>query len=177
MRTIHPQLSLLLMIDFQARLVPAIHDGAAVMSQARKLLDAATILEVPMVATEQNPMRLGGTLPDLAVDSGNVVAKTSFDALRAPELLERIDSNRTCVVAGCEAHVCVLQTVLGLLDLGRSVFVVADAVGSRRAESRDFALRRMERHGAEIVTAEMVIFEWLGSSEHPRFREMLAVIR
>jgi nicotinamidase-related amidase len=81
------------------------------------------------------------------------------------------------VVAGCEAHVCVLQTVLGLIDSGRRVFVVQDAIGSRRAENKEAAVRRMERHGAEIVTTEMVVFEWLGSAEHPRFREAVALIK
>ena len=70
-----------------------------------------------------------------------------------------------------------LQTVLGLLDTGRRVYLVRDAVGSRRAESKETAINRMERHGAEIVTTEMVIFEWLGSAEHPRFNEALALIK
>jgi nicotinamidase-related amidase len=71
----------------------------------------------------------------------------------------------------------VLQTVLGLIDSGRRVFVVQDAIGSRRAENKEAAVRRMERHGAEIVTTEMVVFEWLGSAEHPRFREAVALIK
>jgi nicotinamidase-related amidase len=81
------------------------------------------------------------------------------------------------VVAGCEAHVCVLQTVLGLLDAGRKVYVVRDALGSRQPESKETAIRRMERHGAEIVTTEMVVFEWLESAEHPRFRDAIALIK
>ncbi|MDA3857540.1 MAG: isochorismatase family protein, partial [Roseovarius sp.] len=81
------------------------------------------------------------------------------------------------VVIGCEAHVCLLQTVLGLLSAGRKVYVVADAIGSRMVESRCTALGRMERHGAEIVTTEMVVFEWLSSAEHPEFREMLKLIK
>lgn len=177
MRTIDPQQSSLLLIDLQARLMPAIQDGAAVVAQARRLLEAAALFGVPVVATEQNPRALGPTVPDLAIEPGAVLAKMTFDALREPEGVDRLPPGRAYVVAGCEAHVCVLQTVLGLLDLGRPVFVVADAVGSRRAENREAALRRMERHGAEIVTAEMVIFEWLGSCEHPRFREALALVR
>lgn len=172
-----PDRSTLLLIDLQARLVPAIHDGPSVVAQARRLRDAAALLGVPVLVTEQNPKALGPTLPDLAVPPPDTLAKMTFDALRAPGLLDRFSEGDACVVTGCEAHVCVLQTVLGLLDRGRPVFVVADATGSRRAESRDLALRRMERHGAEIVTAEMVIFEWLGSCEHPRFRDALALVR
>ena len=81
------------------------------------------------------------------------------------------------VVAGCEAHICVLQTALGLIEAGRLVFVVRDAIGSRRPESKETAIRRMERHGVEIVTTEMVVFEWLQTAAHPRFREMAALIK
>jgi len=81
------------------------------------------------------------------------------------------------VVAGCETHVCVLQTALGLLRAGRRVAIVRDAVGSRRAESKETALRRMEREGAEVVTTEMVLFEWLGTAEDPRLRQVLKLVR
>jgi isochorismate hydrolase len=101
----------------------------------------------------------------------------SFDALGAPGVMDHRPLDRTIVAIGCEAHVCVLQTVLGLRERGHRVAVVRDAVGSRRAESRQAALARLDRHGAEIVTAEMVIFEWLESCEHPRFREALALVR
>lgn len=175
MRSVDPAASLLLLIDFQERLMPAIANGAAVLANARRLLDAANLLGVPALLTEQNPKGLGPTVPDLAGPAA--VAKTTFDACRSPEVRDRLPPRLAAVVAGCEAHVCVLQTVLGLLDEGRRIFVAADAVGSRREESRLAALARMERHGAEVVTTEMVIFEWLGSSEHPRFREALALIR
>jgi isochorismate hydrolase len=101
----------------------------------------------------------------------------TFDATAAPEVLQHLPPDRTPVVAGCEAHVCVLQTVLGLLALGRPVTVVADAIASRRSESRAGALDRLSRHGAEIVTTEMAIFEWLGSANHPRFKDALALVR
>lgn len=175
MRLLDPAGSILLLIDLQDRLMPAIEGGAAVLANARRLLDAGRLLDVPVLATEQNPKGLGPTVPALA--GAPRVAKMTFDALRSPGVLDRLPETLVPVVAGCEAHVCVLQTVLGLLDRGRRAVVVADAVGSRRAESREWALRRMERHGAEIVTAEMAIFEWLGTSEHPRFREALALVR
>src|SRR5688572_8102251 len=98
----------------------------------------------------------------------------TFDAVREPRRAERLPNRPDMVVAGCEAHVCVLQTVLGLLDAGRRVFVVRDAIGARRAESTETAIWRMKRHGAEVVTTEMVVFEWLGTADHPRFREAVA---
>jgi nicotinamidase-related amidase len=169
--------SLLLIVDFQARLMPAIDQGGTAVANARRLLDAARLLGVPVLFTEENPQGLGPTLPELAAERGAVVAKLAFDSTRSPGFLDRLPADRGIVVAGCEAHVCVLQTVLGLLDHGRRVWVVRDAVGSRRPESKETAIHRMERHGAEVVTAEMVVFEWLATAEHPRFREALALIR
>lgn len=177
MRTIDRETSALLVVDFQSRLMPAIEDGDAVVANARLLLAAAGLLEVPAALTEQNPSGLGGTVPELDAQAhGPALAKMTFDACREGGLA-RLPSRPVLVVAGCEAHVCVLQTVLGLLDAGRRVYVVQDAVGARRAENKTAALRRMERHGAEVVTTEMVVFEWLATAEHPRFREALALLK
>jgi isochorismate hydrolase len=100
----------------------------------------------------------------------------TFSAVGAHGFFERLTPGRDAVVGGWEAHVCVLQTVLALIEAGRRVFVVSDAVGSRRSESKEIALRRMAQSGAEIVTMEMVVFEWLQSAGHPRFKEAMALI-
>jgi nicotinamidase-related amidase len=173
--TIDGQASTLLLIDFQTKLMPAIDDAATAVMNARRLIEAAAILGVPTFFTEQNAQRLGPTVSDLATDPSLIVHKMTFDP--APDLLPRLSDGHAIVVAGWEAHVCVLQTVLGLLETGRHVFVVRDAIGSRRAESKETAVGRMARHGAEIVTAEMVVFEWLKTAEHPRFREVAALIK
>lgn len=172
------QHDLLLMVDFQTRLMPAIAAGQEVAAHAQRLLAAARLLRVPVVYTEQNPTRLGGTLPELAPREGEaVLSKMTFDAWRSPEVRRAAPAGRDLLVAGCEAHVCVLQTVLGALADGRRVKVARDAIGSRREESRAAAIARMERHGAEIVTTEMVVFEWLGSADHPAFKETIALIK
>lgn len=177
MRTIDRATSALLVVDFQSRLMPAIEDGTAVVANARRLLAAAGLLDVPMMFTEQNAGGLGATVPGLnPAVHGPVLPKMTFDACRDGGLA-KLPDRPDFVVAGCEAHVCVLQTVLGLLDAGRRVYVVQDALGARRAESKSVALQRMERHGAEIVTTEMVIFEWLATAEHPRFRAALALLK
>jgi nicotinamidase-related amidase len=177
MYTLERASAMLLVIDLQQRLMPAIDGAAAVVANTRRLLDAAALLEVPVLGTEQNPAGLGPTVESLA--SGlPVVAKMSFDACAVPGFLEHLPrERRQLVIAGCEAHVCVLQTALGLLARGYSVFVVADAVGSRRAESKAAAVARMQRHGVEVVTTEMVVFEWLKSAEHPRFKEVVGLIK
>jgi len=177
MPTLDPHVSTLVVVDVQAKLVPAIDAGAAVVENVRRLTAAAELLAVPVLFTEQNAKRLGSTVPELCADPASVVHKMTFDSVRTPVFLERLAADRVAVVAGCEAHVCVLQTVLSLIDRGRRVFVVCDAIGSRRSESKEIALRRMERHGAEIVTVEMVLFEWLQTAEHPRFRETVALIK
>jgi nicotinamidase-related amidase len=146
--------SVLALIDFQEKLMPAISDGEEAVANAGRLLAAAEQLGVPVVMTEQNPKGLGGTVPELARPDGTipVVAKMEFDATRAAHVVDHLPAGHHIVVAGCEAHVCVLQTVLGLLDRSRRVYVVADAVGSRRPASKEAALHRLERAGAEIVT-------------------------
>ncbi|MBE0452051.1 MAG: isochorismatase family protein [Roseovarius sp.] len=168
----------LLLIDYQTRLMPAIHEGARVIANGSRLLQAARLLDVPRSFTEQNPDRLGRTVPDLAPEPGEtVLAKMNFDACADTALTKEVPAGQRLVVCGCEAHVCVLQTVLGLLNAGRDVVLVADATASRVTGNRDTALARMARHGAEIVTTEMVLFEWLKSASHPRFREVLALIK
>ena len=177
MLTIDVRASTLLLIDFQAKLMPAILDAGTVVANARRLIGAAAILGVPVLFTEQNAKGLGPTVSELAPHPSLIVHKMAFDACREPGFLSRLAEGHAIVAAGCEAHVCVLQTALGLVETARQVFVVRDAAGSRRAESKETAFRRMERHGVEAVTAEMVIFEWLQTAEHPRFRETAALIK
>lgn len=167
--------SALLLVDFQARLMPAIANGAASLAEGVRLAKAAALLGVPVLLTEQTPDKLGPTVEALA-GVGPVLAKASFDAGRAPGFAAALPERPAMVVAGWETHVCVLQTVLGLLASHR-VAVVADAVGSRTEANRAAGLARMQAAGAEVVTAEMAVFEWLGSAGHPRFREALALVK
>ncbi len=179
MRTIDRATSALVIVDVQTRLMPAIEDGGTAIANTRRLLDAAALLDVPVRFTEQNPHGLGATVPALAQAcvEGSVLHKLTFDACRTDARLDWLPNRSSLVITGCEAHVCVLQTVLGLLDAGRQVYVVEYEVGSRRASNNNAALHRMARHGAEIVTTEMVVFEWLVTAEHPRFREVIALVK
>lgn len=168
---------LLLAVDFQARLMPAIHNGAEVLANAHRLIAAAGLLGVPLLATEQYPKGLGHTVPDLLPAQTPIIEKMSFDASAAPGLPAALGEAQTIIVTGCEAHVCVLQTVAGLLGLNRRVIVVRDAIGSRTADNRAAAIARMAGFGAEIVTTEMVVFELLGAATHPKFREVIALVK
>jgi nicotinamidase-related amidase len=169
--------SALLIVDFQSRLMPAIEDGNVAVANARRLIDAAAMFDIPVIVTEQNTAGLGPTVPELCSDTARLEHKMTFDACRMPGFLDRLGNPPDLVVAGCETHVCVLQTVLGLIGAGRRVYAVRDAMGSRRSENKEQALRRMERSGAEIVTTEMVLFEWLGTAEDQRLRHVIDLIR
>jgi nicotinamidase-related amidase len=170
--------AVLLLIDLQERLMPVIHNHQAIVARAVRLAEAATLLGVPVRATEQNPAGLGPTVPPLAAYPQVVLAKTTFSAAGQdgfPALLPA--GSGEIVVAGCEAHVCVLQTVLDLLASGHRVIWAADAIGSRDPADRAAAIDRARQHGAEIVTSEMVLFEWLRDARHPRFREVHKLLR
>lgn len=177
MPLIDPARSALVVIDFQARLMPAIDQGAVRIANAARLIRAAGMLELPRHATEQNPDRLGATVPELGLPPGEALPKMTFDSLRDPAIAARLDGDAALVVCGCEAHVCVLQTVMSLLAQGRRIHVVTDATGSRTEANRQAGLERMRAHGADLVTTEMVLFEWLGSAAHPAFKAMMPLIK
>ena len=169
--------AVLLLIDLQERLMPVIADHEVVVARAVRLAEAATLLDVPVRATEQNPAGLGRTVPPLSGYPQAVLAKTTFSAAADPGFAALLPADGEIVVAGVEAHVCVLQTVLDLLDVGRRVVWAADATGSRDPADRAAAIDRARRHGAEIVTSEMVLFEWLRDARHPKFREVHKLLR
>jgi nicotinamidase-related amidase len=170
--------SVLLIIDIQSRLMPAIEGAATVIANAMRLMDAAALLGVPALATEQNPQGLGASVPEVAERNLLVLHKRYFDATREAAFAGLLPADRTdIVVCGCEAHVCVMQTVLGLRAQNRRVFLIRDAVGSRRAENKEAAIARLARAGVEVATTEMVLFEWLETSDHPKFREALALVK
>ena len=172
---ITPDTSLLLHIDLQERLLPAIYEGQKAVDNAVWLTEIARRLNVPVGATVQYPKGLGPLAADLAkrLEPGETVEKIHFSALRDGCLnaLPGFDRQQI-VVTGSEAHVCVLQTVLDLHLSGKQVFVVSDAVGSRQTTDKDLALNRMRGVGITIVSREMVAFEWLQKAGTDRFREI-----
>lgn len=174
--TLNAKQSVLLVIDLQERLLPAIDDGQSVIDQTAWLIGVARKLEVPVIATEQNPQGLGRTAAKIAqlLSAGELVDKIHFSAVAEGNLLSHPQGNRMqWVVCGTESHVCVQQTVFDLLAAGRQVAVVEEAVGSRKARDKMLALQRMRQHGAEIVSREMVAFEWLKQANTPDFRTIL----
>jgi nicotinamidase-related amidase len=167
--------SALLVVDVQDRLLPHIHGWQVLLDNVIWLVRVAQRIGVPVMATEQYPKGLGHTNGDLVklFPEGAVAEKSHFSCVGAQCLPGLPGSDRPqVVVCGIESHVCVLQTVIELRGQGRDVFVVADAVGSRDPENRALALERMRCHGIEVVTREMVAFEWLRQAGTPLFKEV-----
>lgn len=170
--------SQLLLIDYQARLMPAMSGADAVRANALRLGQMAQLMAVPSWGTEQIPDKLGPLDAELAALCGQVVAKTRFSAADVLDaLLQTRAERRTLVLAGCEAHVCLLQTALDLNEAGWSVWVATDACGSRSPHNRDAAFARLAAAGCRLVTTEMVGFEWLRDAGHPAFRPWQRLIR
>ncbi|HWJ96171.1 MAG TPA: isochorismatase family protein, partial [Telluria sp.] len=187
--------SQLLLVDYQARLMPAIHESELVLRNALRLARIAKLLEIPVWGTEENPAGLGENPPELKALCRKTLVKMHFsacadglaDLLRPPakqggnarSLPKHLQKppapeRSAIVVAGCEAHVCMMQTALDLLDEEFEVWVVTDACSSRSERNRDAAFDRLAAAGAELVTTEMAAFEWLRTAEHPMFKEVLA---
>ena len=165
-------------VDLQERLLPVVSGGDAVAARAALLLRGAAELGVAAAATEQAPDKLGSTVADVLAADSEAIAKTAFGAAAALGLTEAASDNRhQAVLCGVETHVCVAQTALELLSAGYSVSVCEDACGSRSPRDHAVALDRLRGEGAVVTTVEAVLFEWLGSSDHPRFRAVSELVK
>lgn len=170
--------SMVLLVDMQEKMLPAIHDSDLLVARAERLLSAARILGVPVVATEHCVEKIGATDPRLAGYTDLVLYKEHFNAARETGFVEQLPVGRhNVVVIGTEAHVCVLQTALGLAQAGLTPWLLSDGVGSRRESDRAAALQRWLASGGNVASSEMAMFEWLGSARHPQFRDVLALIK
>lgn len=174
--------TVLLMVDLQERLLPAMANADAILRQSLIIVQVARTLNLPILLTEQYPKGLGRTVPDLIAALGDAyrpVEKTTFSACGEEGMGEALRAlgARGVLLVGIEAHVCVLQTALDLLEAGYDVFPVADAVSSRHEGDRFLGLKRMCQNGAQLVSTEMLLFELLQTSQDPCFRTLQNLIR
>lgn len=169
----------LLVVDMQEKLLATMRDRDLVVANAARLIRGARELQIPVWATEQYPRGLGPTVPPIAELIPDRPTKMSFQCCAVPQLLEQLYGRhiRHLTLAGIEAHVCVAQTALELLDLGFRVQVPADAVTSRNPRDCEFALRRLEQAGAVISTTEAVLFEWLETADCPQFKVISNLVK
>lgn len=173
------QYGALLVVDVQAKLMARIENRDLVVANAVRLVRAAKTLGLPVWATEQYPQGLGPTVDELARLIPDRPSKTTFHCCSAPQILEQLYGRqiRHVTLTGIEAHVCVAQTALELLNLGFGVEVPADAVGSRSRMDWEFALRRLECAGAVVTTTEAVLFEWTECSDRPEFKAISELVK
>ena len=173
-----------LIVDFQERLMPAMYGREELQNNVVRLLKGLSLLEIPMLITEQYPKGLGHMLPELleAAQGAPVIAKTSFGALENNDVLGHLEQleqfgRKQVLVCGIEAHICVLQSALQLLDKGLAPIFVTDCIASRRQPDLMAAFMRAEREGVQFVSTEMALFELMGSKEHPQFKAISALIK
>lgn len=169
----------LLIVDLQDRILAATPDRATVVWNSRRLVDAARLLGLPVLATEQYPERLGPTTAVLAERLPAADAKLTFSCTSCRRLFEPLAEQGVSkvLIAGIEAHVCVAQTALDLLHEGFQVFLAVDAIGSRFAVDRDTAFRRLDAAGCTLTTVEAALFEWCEAAGTPEFKQISALVR
>jgi nicotinamidase-related amidase len=203
--TAYTENSALIVIDMQEKLVPAMHEMHDLIIRTETLLRGCTLLNLPVIFTQQYTKGLGETIEPLknayveAASSANEnvklavedqlmphehivfshVEKTDFSAASEPAFMDKLDKTgcRKVVICGVEAHICVLQTAEALRDLGYTVSVAADATASRRSDDADFAYSRMRRGGITVTTSEALLFGFLKSSKHPMFRQISELVK
>jgi len=199
---LNEQDSQLILIDYQDRLMPSLHEGPSCIQNALRLAKTASAMHIPIWGVEQNPEKLGPNHAELKSYCSKTLNKMSFSAVAdglldwlvppqrpksgnarsLPKHLQKNDDapqmqRPSLVLAGCEAHVCLMQTALELLDNEMEVWVVTDACSSRTERNRDAAFDRLAGSGAELLTTEMVLFEWLKNADHPSFKLVQSLIK
>ena len=174
--------SVCVIVDIQARLLPAMNDSEQVLNRTQMLLKGLKELQVPVVVTEQYPQGLGNTVPELTElldEQTAVIAKTSFSCFGEPAFAELMDVEKrpVMIIAGIESHVCVAQTALDALNAGFQVFVAADAVNSRKESDLNTALAQLRHAGCTVASAEAILFMLLKSAKHPAFKAISKLVR
>lgn len=172
--------SALLVVDIQQKLIPAIESADQVVNKSSQLIQAANILELPFLVSEQYPSGLGHTVSELDVSNAKIIEeKSMFSCRGCPSFMSYLEDNgfQSVLICGIETHVCVAQTAFDLIASGFQVHVAVDATGSRSQTDRDVAIRRMSLHGIVTTTVESAIFEWCETSSAGEFKLISNLIK
>lgn len=171
----------LVIVDVQGKLARLVDDSDALIANCGKLIQGAQVLGLPIVRLEQNPEKLGATVDELNdfLSDAEPIPKFTFNACDEPKFAEAVQAKGvdTWLVCGIEAHICVYQTAMGLLDLGYKVQVVGDCISSRTALNKDLAIRRLTDAGIQITGLEMSLYELVKDCRTPEFKHILSLIR
>ena len=173
--------AILAIVDVQGKLAQLMHDREALFANLQRMVRGAQILELPILWAEQNPRGLGPTIPELTallVDQ-QPHSKMTFSCLGSPDFAAALERSgrKQVLLAGIEAHICVYNTAADLLARGFEVHVVADAVSARVAANKAVGVRRMCNAGAVLSSVEMALFEMMQTADHPRFRDIQAIVK
>ncbi|MCL2248696.1 MAG: hydrolase [Oscillospiraceae bacterium] len=173
--------TLLLVIDFQERMMPAIRKNEKLLLNSANFVKGCKILGVQTLVSQQYTKGLGATVPQIAEALGDFgpCEKVAFSCYMDDGIKEKLKASgkKNIMVTGVEAHICIQQTVLHLLDDGYNVYLIADCVGSRKKTDFDYARRRMTQAGAIITTLESALFEIMLTAEHPNRKEISALVK
>ncbi len=173
--------TVLVMVDFQQRLADIVNRKELVLLNLTRMIKGCQALAIPILPTVQVPDKLGPLMPDLEAlfEQVTVYPKAVFSAMREPDFMVALNKTerKQVLLTGIEAHVCVLQTGLDLIDAGYTVHVLSDAVFSRTQENHDLALQRFHDAGATITSIEMALFELIRTSKHPSFRTISKLVK
>ena len=175
-----PLKNALLLIDIQEKIISPINNKDSIIKNIQKLLSAYQILDENIFVSEQNPQKLGKTIPKLLPKEGfTKIQKMDFSIASSPDLLNELDNKKitNLIICGFETHICIQQSVLEFLKKGYEVLVISDAMGSRNNLDHEISLQRMLHKGAIITTTESIIFEICKTSDRKEFREIRNIIK
>ena len=174
-----PKVNALLIIDIQEKIISPIFNKDLIIKNVKKLLNAYQILEENIIISEQNPLKLGETIPELLPKVGfRKIEKMEFSLSRIEEFAKEIENKKVTnlIVCGIETHICIQQTVLDCLKKGFEVFLISDSMGSRNKVDHEIALKRMTQKGAILTTTESIIFELCKTADRKEFKEIRNII-
>ena len=174
-----PKVNALLIIDVQEKIISAIFKKDSIIKNIKKLIDAYQILEENIFISEQNPLKLGVTIPELLPKSGfKKIEKMAFSLANIQDFLKELKNKKitNLIVCGIETHICIQQTVLDCLQKGLEVILVSDAMSSRNSLDHEIALQRMIQKGAILTTTESIIFELCKTADRKEFKEIRNII-
>jgi nicotinamidase-related amidase len=178
----HADLSQLVLVDIQTKLLAVMQadEMRYVLNNSIRLAKASDLLNVPVIITEQYPSKLGNTEPSLLQSATPVkpIEKITFSCVATPAFFQQLISEKSQIIlAGLEAHICVLQTAIDLMHAGKQVFVVEDAIISRNPQNKANAIARLREAGCMIANTESILFEWLGAAQGDAFKAISKLVK
>lgn len=168
-----------MLVDIQLAFMEVIHERDRVVRRSRYLAQVGQALGIPVLATEQNPSRLGTLDPSLIPFVASPFPKMTFSCWGSSQFREAVESSgKSCIVlTGVESHICVALTALDLVNAGYNVFVCPDAISSRSVEMHKLGMERMRDSGVMPSHSDTLVYEWLGTAEHPKFKDVLKLVK